>query len=170
MLKNLSEKIGFTQTEIKVILFLVIIFFIGFGAKYLFFQNDSRAQAVYDYSDQDSIFNSIVLDTSVNNQAAFGNNKENAYKSVDYKQEVLDFNKANFENTKKAELPEKSININTASLKEFLKLPGIGEKTAGNIIDFRKKNRNFRKLEDILKVKGIGNSKFNKIKKYLYIE
>ena len=163
MLKKFSERIGFTQTEIKVILFLIVIFIIGFGAKYLFIQKENENAKTFDYFTQDSIFESAgAVDSSIGN-------KEIAEKVVDYKQEVLDFNKTNFKNKTK-ELPEKSLNINNASINDFTKLPGIGEKTAGNIISFREKISKFKKLEDILKVKGIGTSKFNKIKKYLYIE
>jgi len=59
---------------------------------------------------------------------------------------------------------EKKININTASLVELQKLPRIGEKVGQRIIDFRKKNGRFRKVEEIMKVKGIGEKMFNKIK------
>ncbi|MFZ0452119.1 MAG: helix-hairpin-helix domain-containing protein [Ignavibacteriaceae bacterium] len=164
MLKKFSEKIGFTQTEIKVVLFLLIVFAIGLGAKYIFFQNSVEIAKKYDYSIQDSIFEDIKITDNVLRD------KEIDPKTVDYKQEVLDFNKTNFKNNTKVVPPEKSININKASLEDLLKLPGIGEKTAGSIINFRKKITRFKKLEDILNVKGIGTSKLNKIKKYIYIE
>ena len=50
MLKKFSEKIGFTQTEIKVVLFLVIVFAIGLGVKYIFFKNSVEIAKKYDYS------------------------------------------------------------------------------------------------------------------------
>jgi competence protein ComEA len=56
------------------------------------------------------------------------------------------------------------ININTASVAELDKLPGIGEKIAMDIIAFREKNGNFKSIKDIEKVPGIGQSKFNSIK------
>ena len=59
---------------------------------------------------------------------------------------------------------EKKININTASFVELQKLPRIGEKVAQRIIDFRKKNGKFRRIEEIMKVKGIGEKMFNRIK------
>ena len=164
MLKKFSEKIGFTPTEIKVILFLIIIFTVGFGAKYLFLQNNIKKTKIFDYSEQDSLFENIKVADST------ARNKEIDVNVVDYKQEVLDFNTTNFKNSKEVLPAEKSININTASIKELITLPGIGEKTAGSIVNFRKKIIKFQKLEDILNVKGIGTSKLNKIKKYIYIE
>ena len=164
MLKKFSEKIGFTQTEIKVVIFLVIVFAIGLGVNYIFFKNSVEIAKKYDYSMQDSIFEAVkISENGVRD-------KEIDTKTVDYKQEVLDFNTTNFKNSKKVVPPEKSININKASIEDLLKLPGIGEKTAENIINFREKITRFKKLEDILNVKGIGTSKFNKIKKYIYIE
>ncbi len=164
MLKKISEKIGFTETEIKVVLFLIIIFIIGFGVKYFVIQKENEKLQVFDYTKQDSLFEySGIQDSS-------HSNKEIANKVVDYKQEVLDFNEINFKKNKKDVPPEKSLNINTASIEDLIKLPGIGKVTAGNIIRFRDKISKFGKLEEILKVKGIGTSKFNKIKKYLYIE
>ena len=51
---------------------------------------------------------------------------------------------------------EKKININTATMEELIQLKRIGEKYAQRIIDFREKNGPFEKVEDIMKVPGIG--------------
>ena len=60
-----------------------------------------------------------------------------------------------------------SININTASQSELETLPGVGPSTALKIIDYRSKNGNFKKVEDIMNVPGIGESKFNNLKDYI---
>ena len=67
-------------------------------------------------------------------------------------------------------LTERSININLAGIQELVMLPGIGEKTAEKILLLRKERGKFTKLNEIMDVKGIGEIKFNKIKKFLYIE
>ena len=52
------------------------------------------------------------------------------------------------------------ININTAGVDQLVKLPRIGEKIAARIIEFRKKNGKFKKIQDVMKVKGIGEKTF----------
>ncbi len=61
------------------------------------------------------------------------------------------------------------VNINTAGISELVTLPRIGKKIAQRIIDFRKKNGRFKRIEDLMKVKGIGEKTFNRIKKRLKV-
>ena len=63
------------------------------------------------------------------------------------------------ENNKQA-----TININTASIEELIKLPGIGEATATKIVEYRKQNGKFKTIEELKNVAGIGNNKFETIK------
>jgi len=56
------------------------------------------------------------------------------------------------------------ININTAGLTELEKITGIGPVYAQNIIDYRKANGPFQKIEDVINVKGIGDKTFQKMK------
>lgn len=61
------------------------------------------------------------------------------------------------------------ININTASKKELMNLPGIGESRADAIISYRNKNGNFKKISDIKKVSGIGSETYEKFKNSICI-
>jgi len=61
------------------------------------------------------------------------------------------------------------ININTASVEELDKLPGIGPSLANAIIDYRTKNGPFKQIEDINDVKGIGDALFEKIKEQIAV-
>ena len=56
------------------------------------------------------------------------------------------------------------ININTASASELESLPRIGPKVAERIIEYRTQNGNFKRIEDIMKVRGIGEKVFDEIK------
>lgn len=63
------------------------------------------------------------------------------------------------------EKPQNSIvNINTASKEELQTLPGIGASKADNIINYRNSNGNFKTIEDIKNVNGIGDSVYEQIK------
>jgi competence protein ComEA len=61
------------------------------------------------------------------------------------------------------------INLNTAGLDELQKLPGIGPKVAQRILDYRKQNGDFKKVEDLMKVRGIGEKTFLKMKDQLTV-
>ena len=78
------------------------------------------------------------------------------------KTEVIEVN--NCIETNENKNNDEKININTASLEELLKISGIGESKAKNIIEYREKNGQFKNIEEIKNINGIGDSLFNKIK------
>lgn len=72
-------------------------------------------------------------------------------------------------NTDKVDGNKETVNINTATKEELMTLPGVGESTAIKIIDYRKSNGKFQKIEDIKSVPGIGDSKFQNMKEKLSV-
>ena|SRR5690349_14909159 len=57
-----------------------------------------------------------------------------------------------------------AINLNTATLDQLETLPGIGRKTAERILEHRTKIGSFKRIEELMNVKGIGEKSFLKLK------
>ena len=89
-----------------------------------------------------------------------GNIKKNNFKSI-----------KNEEKESKKDQQEESIliNINTATKEELLTITGIGESKAESIISYREENGEFKEIEDIKNVTGIGDSLFEKIKEFITV-
>ena len=56
------------------------------------------------------------------------------------------------------------VNLNTASATDLEGLPGIGAKTAARIVEYRQKNGLFKKVEELMNVRGVGEKAFLKLK------
>ena len=60
--------------------------------------------------------------------------------------------------------PSAPLNLNTATAAQLESLPGIGARTAALIVEYRQKNGGFKKIEDLMNVRGVGEKSFLKIK------
>jgi competence protein ComEA len=61
------------------------------------------------------------------------------------------------------------IDLNQASAEQLTRLPGIGEALAKRIVDFREQHGPFKRVEDLMKVKGIGEKSFEKLRPYIKV-
>ena len=144
--EKIRYNLNLTQNEIRIITFLTITLLIGATIK-LIKSNSKETNLLFDYSKTDSIFFS-----SSNNITPTVTTQDDKIESKNFR------------------LKEKSININKASKSELMKLPGIGEVLAENIIKYREDNGKIDDISELLKVKGIGKKKLDKIKPYIFIE
>lgn len=98
-----------------------------------------------------------------------------SYDSISTESEIND---ANDDATKENDIEEKvveddtegKVNINTASSDLLQTLKNIGPAVAGNIINYRESEGKFSTIEDIMKVKGIGEGKFKAIKDSITVD
>jgi competence protein ComEA len=60
--------------------------------------------------------------------------------------------------------PGAVVNLNTATAADLEALPGIGAKTAARIVEYRQKNGPFKKAEELMNVRGVGEKNFLKLK------
>ena len=166
MFEKLSKKIGFTETEIIVILFLTGLFIVGFVYVEFIKDGSDEEYKFIDYSKEDSLFS---IYSNINPE--YDPEDSLLINNLEIKKRVLELSDT-IAYVKKdvSSLAEKSININTAGINEWVQLPGIGEKTAEKIIQLRNERGKFRRVDELMDVKGIGEVKFNKIKKFLYID
>ena len=103
----------------------------------------------------------------------YKNNEINSTSSITQK---IEENTKTIDDNNDVEIKNKNIsktnskvNINTADKKTLLTITGIGESKANNIIKYRDEKGYFNSIEDIKNVSGIGDSLYEKIKKYITV-
>lgn len=69
----------------------------------------------------------------------------------------------------KKRAPDHPIDLNDANEKELEELPGVGPTTAKAIIEFREKSGKFKRVDDLLVIRGISEAKLSKMRRYLVV-
>jgi len=65
---------------------------------------------------------------------------------------------------------EGQVALNTATEEQLERLPGVGPAMAGRILDYRRQAGGFRKIDDLMEVRGIGAKKFARIEPFVRVE
>ena len=65
--------------------------------------------------------------------------------------------------------PARPVNINTATSAELQQVPGIGPATAQKILQMRKSYGPFKSVDDLLAIRGLGQKRLDKMRKYLTV-
>jgi len=185
-IKDIFNRLNFTKSEKKVILILTLVLVLGFSIKYVKLLLSSTGN--YDYSKvteefykgSDKInkikYGLVIKDTNPEEINLI--EQETIIQDSIKERELEDRLKLVEDSIKKTKnkkskkedaLEGKVININIATKEELMALPGIGETMAERIITYRRDHNGFKKIEDIMKVKGIGKKKFEKLKKYITV-
>jgi len=69
-----------------------------------------------------------------------------------------------------ADQPSRQIDINKATAVELTAIPGVGSVIAQRIVEFREKQGPYRRVDDLLKVKGIGEKSLERIRPHVKVE
>jgi comEA protein len=170
-MKRTLKYFSFTKNETKVLLFIIIVLVSGFSIKYIKYLSFNANNPVFDYTKTEELFKKLSRG-SLNNISSDSveNNTDNNLKQKLQTTEDSLKTKGKKKSKKEENLKLKSININTATKEILITLPGVGESTAEKIIKYRETHNGFKKIENIMKVKGIGKKKFEKLKDYIFVE
>jgi competence ComEA-like helix-hairpin-helix protein len=69
----------------------------------------------------------------------------------------------------KKQPPAHPLDLNTATVQELKQLPGVGPTTAKSIVLFRTRGGRFKRVEDLLAIRGISNNKLKRIRPYVTV-
>jgi competence protein ComEA len=65
--------------------------------------------------------------------------------------------------------PATPLDLNSATISQLEKLPGVGQTTAKAIIDFRTRSGPFQRVEDLLAIRGISKGRLEKLRPYVTV-
>lgn len=176
-MKQTLKYFSFTKNETKAILFIVIVLLAGFSILYIRHLYSNINKSPYDYTKSEEMFKKLsrgninpVSNDSLGQKDSSSNiNENNIIQKLQTAEDSLK-SKGKKKSKKEENLKPKSININTATKEILITLPGVGESTAEKIIKYRELHKGFKKIEHIMKVKGIGKKKFENMKEYIFVE
>jgi comEA protein len=166
-MKQPFNKTGLTKKELIIIGFLFIAFTGGVILKYYGWKTPQDM----DYSESDKSFEQQIKTSfaELEQDKLTQQQQQNAEEMKKFADSLITQKESNTKDKKQLK-PSRKININTAYAGDLQLLPGVGEVTAERIIEYREQKGLFRRIDDIKKVKGIGDKKFEQIKEWIVVE
>jgi competence ComEA-like helix-hairpin-helix protein len=151
-LTDLQHRFGFTRNEVTLILFLSLSLMAGAGIRWI--RSDGRegteipTASLYAASDSEFAARSLAAaaDTALPGPVT-----------------------RSHPSPRKPPLPSASIDINSATLAELVQLPGIGDAYARRIVAYREGHGRFSRIDDIMRVSGIGPKKFQALRPFVTV-
>ena len=153
---RLQQRIAITRGECNVILGLAFLFCLGLAVRYV--QRQAQPLPAAQYAEAERLFEQASeaplaepVDQALPTLTAEPPPKPTTYQP-------------------KSTPPAASINLNTATAAELQRLPRIGPKLAARILAHRDAHGPFRRVEDLVQVRGIGKKTLAGLKPYLVVE
>jgi competence protein ComEA len=176
LLTGFESRLGLTRGDVTVALFLSIAAFAGFIYTTFFEERESFQQRQKLHTlvaRHDSILairnHERIVTTSEVESAVAVSDSAPAWEPLTAADAAIDRKEKVAQAASRGkEAPSGPVNINAAGKEELMELPGVGEKTAEAIIEMRA-HVPFRKPEDLMNVKGIGEKKFAKMKEQVRV-
>lgn len=159
--------LGFTKQERIVILFLVCCLLIGGAFKLYQIKSENPIEKHYAlFKNRDEQIRKFKA------RSKFDSTSTQMFQTDSLKNSIAATHQTKSEKKGHTEQYNRDlkININTASIKELVQLPAIGPVKANKIIEYREKVGQFKHIQEIIAVKGIGQKTFEKIAPFITIE
>lgn len=114
-------------------------------------------------------YDDIITEFNTKSSAIEQQKIENEKKYVPHEKIEEQKEESAVESNSDAEIDKPVININTATLEELQKLDGIGVAYAQRILDYRQENGEFKSIDELLKIKGIGKKRLEKMTPFIQL-
>lgn len=160
ILKKFNQFFGFTPTESKVVVFLLVTFIAGGALKVYRSYFPSAFLPRFDYSKEDQEFalRSKLIDSIEAGRLQFVQGRSQTS------------GKEKSAGSRKTKALQSPINLNTATKEELMKLPGVGEVIAERILLYREEKGRFRDISELKNIRGIGDKTFEKLRPWVKVE
>ena len=154
-----NQTFGFTPIESRVVIFLLASFVAGMGIRLI--KSTASGESSFDYSASDSEFAARSRQLTMEDSSSVDAEQAESPESKP---------KQRARATASKELQPESINLNSATKDELIKLPGIGEAMAERIMLYREEHGPFDSVEELTNIKGIGKKKLERISPYCTVK